>query len=204
MIINMDSSVILFRINNLCKKVNEILDRFLNAPKVSVSQPSSHSDGNYVPKTYNPFYRCLPKYAQGVNGEHEVLKGVLRFFEWSDLNRAPVLFYRLEDFIVFIRRSNIPISDTERNLILSTHNPYVTCEEGKAKLIIRGSSADLNTALSISRQFSNDSNNNGSSSNGGYVIPSIRGLGTAPQHDDFNTPTKPYQGEYVGEWFENR
>ena len=128
---------------------------------------------------------------------------MLRFYEWSDLYRAPVLFYTLEDFIVFLRRSNIAISDIERNLILQTHNPFVTCEEGKAKLIIRASSADLKLALDIAKKCSLD-NNDKNKDKGGFVLPGIKNLGTEPNGNNAKTPLKPYSGEYVGEWFENR
>ena len=191
----MDSSIITYKINNLCKKVSEILNKFLNEPKASTT---SSSNGNYVPSNRNPFYRGIPS-----DCSREYLKGVLRFYEWSDLYRAPVLFYTLEDFIVFLRRSNIAISDIERNLILSTHNPFVTCEEGKAKLIIRASSADLKLALDIAKKCSLD-NNDKNKDNGGFVLPGIKNLGTEPNGNNAKTPIKPYSGEYVGEWFENR
>ena len=191
----MDSSIITYKINNLCKKVSEILNKFLNEPKASTT---SSSNGNYVPSNRNPFYRGIPS---GCGREY--LKGVLRFYEWSDLYRAPVLFYTLEDFIVFLRRSNIAISDIERNLILSTHNPFVTCEEGKAKLIIRASSADLKLALDIAKKCSLD-NNDKNKDKGGFVLPGIKNLGTEPNGNNAKTPIKPYSGEYVGEWFENR
>lgn len=189
----MDSSIITYKINNLCKKVSEILNKFLNEPKASTT---SSSNGNYVPSNCNPFYRGIPS-----GCSREYLKGVLRFYEWSDLYRAPVLFYTLEDFIVFLRRSNIAISDIERNLILQTHNPFVTCEEGKAKLIIRASSADLKLALDIAKKCSLDNNDK---NKGGFVLPGIKNLGTEPNGNNAKTPLKPYSGEYVGEWFENR
>lgn len=191
----MDSSIITYKINNLCKKVSEILNKFLNEPKASTA---SSSTSNYVPSNCNPFYRGL---SSGCSREY--LKGVLRFYEWSDLYRAPVLFHTLEDFIVFLRRSNIAISDIERNLILSTHNPFVTCEEGKAKLIIRASSADLKLALDVAKKCSLD-NNDKNKDNGGFVLPGIKNLGTEPNGNNAKTPIKPYSGEYVGEWFENR
>ena len=191
----MDSSIITYKINNLCKKVSEILNRFLNEPKASTT---SSSNGNYVPSNCNPFYRGIPS---GCSSEY--LKGVFRFYEWSDLYRAPVLFYTLEDFIVFLRRSNIAISDIERNLILSTHNPFVTCEEGKAKLIIRASSADLKLALDVAKKCSLD-NNDKNKDKGGFVLQGIKNLGTETNGNNAKTPIKPYSGEYVGEWFENR
>ena len=191
----MGSSIITYKINNLCKKVSEILNKFLNEPKASTA---SSSNGNYVPSNRNPFYRGLPS-----GCSREYLQGVLRFYEWSDLYRAPVLFHTLEDFIVFLRRSNIAISDIERNLILSIHNPFVTCEEGKAKLIIRASSADLKLALDVAKKCSLD-NNDKNKDKGGFVLPGIKNLGTEPNGNNAKTPIKPYSGEYVGEWFENR
>lgn len=191
----MGSSIITYKINNLCKKVSEILNKFLNEPKASTA---SSSNGNYVPSNRNPFYRGLPG-----GCSREYLQGVLRFYEWSDLYRAPVLFYTLEDFIAFLRRSNIAISDIERNLILSIHNPFVTCEEGKAKLIIRASSADLKLALDVAKKCSLD-NNDKNKDKGGFVLPGIKNLGTEPNGNNAKTPIKPYSGEYVGEWFENR
>ena len=86
---------------------------------------------------------------------------------------------------------------------MQTHNPFVTCEEGKAKLIIRASSADLKLALDIAKKCSLD-NNDKNKDKGGFVLPGIKNLGTEPNGNNAKTPLKPYSGEYVGEWFENR
>ena len=110
------------------------------------------------------------------------LKGIIRFFEWSDLYRTPTLFYTFESFLRFLKNSSITINEFERNLILSTYNPYITCERNKAKLIIRNNSADLKLALdrassnSSSVATSSVSHNVIHGINGNIVLPSIRSL----------------------------
>ena len=120
------------------------------------------------------------------------LKGIIRFFEWSDLYRTPTLFYTFESFLRFLKNSSITINEYERNLILSTYNPYITCERNKAKLIIRNNSADLKLALD--RASSNSSSvphNVIHGINGNIVLPSIKSLVSSNSVN-------------IGEWWDNR
>lgn len=120
------------------------------------------------------------------------LKGIIRFFEWSDLYRTPTLFYTFESFLRFLKNSSITINEYERNLILSTYNPYITCERNKAKLIIRNNSADLKLALD--RASSNSSSvphNVIHGINGNIVLPSIKSLVSG-------------NADNIGEWWDNR
>ena len=125
------------------------------------------------------------------------LKGIIRFFEWSDLYRTPTLFYTFESFLRFLKNSSITINEFEKNLILSTYNPYITCERNKAKLIIRNNSADLKLALD--RASSNSSSVATSSVhhnvihgiNGNIVLPSIRSLVSG-------------NADNIGEWWDNK
>lgn len=125
------------------------------------------------------------------------LKGIIHFFEWSDLYRTPTLFYTFESFLRFLKNSSITINEFERNLILSTYNPYITCERNKAKLIIRNNSADLKLALdrassnSSSVATSSVSHNVIHGINGNIVLPSIRSLVSG-------------NADNIGEWWDNR
>lgn len=125
------------------------------------------------------------------------LKGIIRFFEWSDLYRTPILFYTFESFLRFLKNSSITINEFERNLILSTYNPYITCERNKAKLIIRNNSADLKLALdkassnSSSVATSSVSHNVIHGINGNIVLPSIKSLVSG-------------NADNIGEWWDNR
>ena len=125
------------------------------------------------------------------------LNGIIRFFEWSDLYRTPTLFYTFESFLRFLKNSSITINEFERNLILSTYNPYITCERNKAKLIIRNNSADLKLALdrassnSSSVATANVSHNVIHGINGNIVLPSIKSLVSG-------------NADNIGEWWDNR
>lgn len=126
------------------------------------------------------------------------LKGIIRFFEWSNLCSTPRLFYTFESFLRFLHDSSITISEFDRNLILSTYNPYITCERNRARLIIRNNPADLKLALdnessnaSSTVATSNVSHNVIHGVNGNIILPSIKSLVSA------NTVN-------IGEWWENR
>lgn len=132
-----------------------------------------------------------------ISTTNSYLKGIIHFFEWSDLYRTPTLFYTFESFLRFLKNSSITINEFERNLILSTYNPYITCERNKAKLIIRNNSADLKLALdrassnSSSVATSSVSHNVIHGINGNIVLPSIRSLVSG-------------NADNIGEWWDNR
>lgn len=132
-----------------------------------------------------------------ISTSNSSLNGIIRFFEWSDLYRTPTLFYTFESFLRFLKNSSITINEFERNLILSTYNPYITCERNKAKLIIRNNSADLKLALdrassnSSSVATSSVSHNVIHGINGNIILPSIRSLVSG-------------NADNIGEWWDNR
>ena len=133
-----------------------------------------------------------------ISTSNSSLNGIIRFFEWSDLYRTPTLFYTFESFLRFLKNSSITINEFERNLILSTYNPYITCERNKAKLIIRNNPADLKLALdnessnaSSTVATANVSHNVIHCVNGNIILPSIKSL-------------VPANNDNIGEWWENR
>ena len=132
-----------------------------------------------------------------ISTSNSSLNGIIRFFEWSDLYRTPTLFYTFESFLRFLKNSSITINEFEKNLILSTYNPYITCERNKAKLIIRNNSADLKLALdrassnSSSVATANVSHNVIHGINGNIVLPSIKSLVSGNANN-------------IGEWWDNK
>ena len=132
-----------------------------------------------------------------ISTSNSSLNGIIRFFEWSDLYRTPTLFYTFESFLRFLKNSSITINEFERNLILSTYNPYITCERNKAKLIIRNNSADLKLALDRASSNSSSvatasvSHNVIRGINGNIVLPSIKSLVSG-------------NADNIGEWWDNR
>lgn len=145
----------------------------------------------------NPTSKTVVMYPH-ISTINSSLKGIIRFFEWSNLCSTPRLFYTFESFLRFLKNSSITINEFEKNLILSTYNPYITCERNKAKLIIRNNSADLKLALdnessnaSSTVATANVSHNVIHGVNGNIILPSIKSLVSA------NT-------DNIGEWWENR
>ncbi len=170
----MDSEVLSYNIsNNKRNLLCGIMESYLNTPSKTVVMYPNISTSN------------------------SSLNGIIRFFEWSDLYSTPTLFYTFESFLRFLKNSSITINDFEKNLILSTYNPYITCERNKAKLIIRNNSADLKLALdrassnSSSVATANVSHNMIHGVNGNIVLPSIKSLVSS------NT-------DNIGEWWDNR
>lgn len=170
----MDSEVLSYNIsNNKRNLLCGIMESYLNTPSKTVVMYPNISTNN------------------------SSLNGIIRFFEWSDLYSTPTLFYTFESFLRFLKHSSITINDFEKNLILSTYNPYITCERNKAKLIIRNNSADLKLALdsassnSSSVAIANVSHNMIHGVNGNIVLPSIKSLVSS------NT-------DNIGEWWDNR
>lgn len=170
----MDSEVLSYNIsNNKRNLLCGIMESYLNTPSKTVVMYPNISTSN------------------------SSLNGIIRFFEWSDLYSTPTLFYTFESFLRFLKNSSITINDFEKNLILSTYNPYITCERNKAKLIIRKNYADLKLALdrassnSSSVATANVSHNMIHGVNGNIVLPSIKSLVSS------NT-------DNIGEWWDNR
>ena len=65
--------------------------------------------------------------------------GVIHFYEWSDINRAPTLFYKIGAFDSFLRRSSIFMPPYQKDVIKQLERAYITCRKGTHELLIRGS-----------------------------------------------------------------
>ena len=74
--------------------------------------------------------------------------GKIFFYEWSDLNRTPLVFYSLSAFNEFLKKSNIFLVPFQRDLIRDLSIAYITCKKGKPELVIRGTRPGLLEAMS--------------------------------------------------------
>lgn len=207
-----EMDVIHFTLCNLHSEVDGILQIVLSKPKVT---------------SCNPFYRG--GYTRQVNvssssssSYNDDINGALRFYEWSDLGRRPRIFQTMSRFLVFLASSGIPISEIEKKTLLAMRNPYVTCVRGKRELLIRGNITDLRSSLDSMEKKSLEESEKGVKGYGGVVLPGIKDLvcnSRQESHDkelkvrsyneggkDYpmlcpSVPNKPYNGEYVGQWF---
>jgi hypothetical protein len=95
--------------------------------------------------SYYPMgYRC-----GGINtsSDYGSYKGVVYFYEWSDLNRSPISFYSLNSFDDFLKKSNIFMAPFQKDMIRNLDRAYVTCKKGKTELLIRGTKPGLEEAF---------------------------------------------------------
>jgi len=74
-------------------------------------------------------------------------EGVIYFYEWSDPDRAPQLFYNIGAFDAFLRRSEIFMPPFQKDIIRQLDRAYVTCKKGKHDLLIRANRELLKDAL---------------------------------------------------------
>lgn len=78
---------------------------------------------------------------------HETYDGVIYFYELSDINRAPQLFYNLGAFDSFLRQYSIFMPPFQKDIIRQLDRAYITCRKGTHDLLIRGTRAMLLDAV---------------------------------------------------------
>ena len=115
---------------NLSKELKSIFNKYLERKE----------DERLHPKKESYFQPSL------FSGSGE-FTGVIYFYEWSDITRAPKTFYSLEKFEDFLEASNIYLLGWQREIVRNMRNPYVTCKKGTKELLIKVTYEALKTAL---------------------------------------------------------
>jgi len=88
---------------------------------------------------------------------NEKYSGVIYFYEWSDINRNPTMFYTIGAFDNFLRSSGIFIQEYQKDVIRKLGRVYITCKKGTHELLIRGERLYLSDALKDEKSSSVDS-----------------------------------------------
>jgi hypothetical protein len=73
--------------------------------------------------------------------------GKIRFYEWSNPNSNPRIYYSITQFIAFLAACHIKLERFELEILLNLKDSYVTCQKGKHDLIIRGTWALMKDSL---------------------------------------------------------
>lgn len=120
---------------NLSKKLEVLFRQYLIRKEKEKS----------VPVTYS--YGGCHRYNSWMNEDTEKYEGVIYFYEWSDPDRAPQLFYNLNAFDAFLRRSEIFMPPFQKDIIRQLDRAYVSCKKGTHDLLIRGGLGMLRDAL---------------------------------------------------------
>ena len=121
---------------NLNKKLGILFNQYLKRKEKERLTPSYVNYGSCV----NPAYRHNNSWMQS---DTENYDGVIYFYEWSDPERAPQLFYNLNAFDAFLRRSEIFMPPFQKDIIKQLDRAYITCKKGTHDLLIRGTRALL-------------------------------------------------------------
>lgn len=77
---------------------------------------------------------------------------VIKFYEWSDVNRLPITFYSVNAFEVYLANCKIPFLGYERDVIeRMLYTPHVACRPDGKGLMICSSWVQLSHVLSLAR-----------------------------------------------------
>ena len=102
---------------NLNKKLVILFNQYLKRKEKERLTPSYVNYGCCV----NPSYRHNNSWMQS---DTENYDGVIYFYEWSDTNRAPQLFYNINAFDAFLRRSEIFMPPFQKDIIKQLDRAY--------------------------------------------------------------------------------
>ena len=122
---------------NLSYKLESLFRQYLIRKEKETSIPVynySHSGGGYCRQ--NEWLNDSEKY-----------DGVIYFYELSDVNRGPTMFYNIGAFDSFLRRYEIFMPPFQKDMIRQLDRAYVTCKTGTHDLLIRGTRELLVEAL---------------------------------------------------------
>lgn len=141
---------------NISKRLKSLFWETINRVEEEKKNPPSR-----LQNPSNPYYgnsNSLPRQRRLNFSDDDDFYGVIYFYEWSDIARAPKSYYTLRAFENFLISSNIYIAGYQRELIKNIQNPYVACKKGSNELIIKGNFMDLKTALAESKSPSEEEN----------------------------------------------
>ena len=71
------------------------------------------------------------------SGNNVSFKGVIFFYEWSDVSREPIRYFSLSLFEKFLSESGLMLEPWQRDFIKRLDSVYITCRPGGKELIVR-------------------------------------------------------------------
>lgn len=121
---------------NISNRLKGLFNDYLNRLEEEKKSPNP-----YVAR--NPYYGscCRPPmsipHQQRINfgGDEDDFKGVIYFYEWSDIKRSPRLFYTLRAFENFLNSSHIFLASYQKELLINLPTPYVSCRKDGSLII---------------------------------------------------------------------
>jgi hypothetical protein len=131
---------------NLSKELKKLFNDYLN-------RLEDEKSNRY--KT-TPSYHCGGQ--QRLLFDDDEFSGVIYFYEWSDITRAPKTYWSLTAFERFLDSCGIYLVSWQREVMSHMHCIYVCCMEGKKTLVIKPTYDSLRQALSDLKKNGNKEN----------------------------------------------
>ena len=127
---------------NISNRLKGLFNDYLNRLEAEKHHSYTSQSSNYTPYACrNPYYgsgfRSTPPAQQKLNfasGDDD-FKGLIHFYEWSDVNRQPKTYYTLQAFENFLNQSNIYLASYQKELIRHIPTPYISCRRNGNLLI---------------------------------------------------------------------
>ena len=120
---------------NLHKELKGLFNKYLE--RLAEEKRSNVSTYHYTPSNVH----------QGSFFNDDENVGIIYFYEWSDIHRAPRSFYTMKAFDNFLIGCQIYLKSYQKELIHHIFNPYIACKKDGSDIIIRASYDDLKKAL---------------------------------------------------------
>ena len=106
----------------------------------------NHANNFYSPLGCRSHFNGGMTMSQCHDSDNE-FRGVIYFYEWSDVSRMPQTFFTVDAFKRFLSVSGIELKGYEAEIIKALHVPFITCKKGCKDLIIKDTLKDLREEL---------------------------------------------------------
>lgn len=133
---------------NISKDLSKLFKDYIlrSAKERDCSIVVHHSNNFYSPLGCRSHFNGGMTMSQCHDSDNE-FRGVIYFYEWSDVSRMPQTFFTVDAFKRFLSVSGIELKGYEAEIIKALHVPFITCKKGCKDLIIKDTLKDLREEL---------------------------------------------------------
>ena len=133
---------------NISKDLSKLFKDYIlrSAKERDCSIVVHHSNNFYSPLRCRHHFNSGMTMSQCHDSDNE-FRGVIYFYEWSDVSRMPQTFFTVDAFKRFLSVSGIELKGYEAEIIKALHVPFITCKKGCKDLIIKDTLKDLREEL---------------------------------------------------------
>jgi len=132
---------------NISKDLSKLFkDYILRSAEERKHDIVNHANNFYSPLGCRSHFNGGMTMSQCHDSDNE-FRGMIYFYEWSDVSRMPQTFFTVDAFKRFLSVSGIELKGYEAEIIKALHVPFITCKKGCKDLIIKDTLKDLREEL---------------------------------------------------------